>query len=165
MVAAGLFGRWGEEKRMRKVHAPCQIEGERAQFKFANVSATAPCRPSARPQMARVDTHKICSVRCRRGTSSLFLIGRLELFGESKEHAGKRARSGNAGSSHPFPPASTKRTPGGIQRHDARICLKRYPPRVFLIITVGNWLAERCRWQKEHKNGFFLRLLYARVCT
>ena len=26
-----------------------------------------------------------------------------------------------------------ERTPGGIQRHDARICLKRYPPRVFLI--------------------------------
>ena len=65
LVAVGLFDRWGGEKRMRKVHAPCQLEGERAQFKFANVSAAAPRRLSARPQMARVDTHKICSVGCR----------------------------------------------------------------------------------------------------
>ena len=114
LVAAGLFGRWGEEKRMRKVHAPCQIERERAQFEFANVSAAAPCRPSARPQMAQVATHKICSVGCRRGTSFLSLIGRLQLFGESKEQAGVRARSENVGCSHPLPTVSMELPPRGI---------------------------------------------------
>ena len=58
LVAVGLFDRWGEEERMWGGHAPCQIEGERAQFEFENVSAAAPGRPSACPQMARVATHK-----------------------------------------------------------------------------------------------------------
>ena len=58
LVATGLFDRWGEEERMRGGHAPCHIEGERAQFEFENVSAAAPGRPSACPQMARVATHK-----------------------------------------------------------------------------------------------------------
>ena len=56
---------------------------------------------------------QICSRGCRRGTSSLFLISRLQLFGESKEHAGKRARSANAGSSLAAPTISVEGTPGG----------------------------------------------------
>ena len=62
LVAAGLIDRWGEEKRMRGAFAPCQIEGERAQFEFTNVSAAAPGCRCDRSQMARVATHNSAHV-------------------------------------------------------------------------------------------------------